>query len=109
MAALQEAEQLLTKMTQAEKARILQWIVKDIGNAFPGIERHPDVCGGVPCIVRKRIPVWVLVQARLLGVSDAELLRCYPTLRAEDVADAWAYYGIHQEEIDQQIAENEEE
>lgn len=108
MTAFQQAEQLLTKMTPAEKARILQWIVKDIGNAFPGIERHSDVCGGAPCIVRTRIPVWVLVQARLSGMSDAELLRCYPTLRAEDIADAWAYYGAHQEEIIREINDNEE-
>jgi uncharacterized protein (DUF433 family) len=108
MTALQEAERLLTTMTPAEKAQILQWIVKDLGNAFPGIESHPDVCGGVPCIVRTRIPVWTLVQARLLGTSDADLLRCYPTLRAEDLADAWAYYGAHREEITRQITENEE-
>lgn len=108
MTALQEAERLLTTLTPAEKAQILQWIVKDIGNAFPGIESHPDVCGGVPCIVRTRIPVWILVQARLLGTSDADLLRCYPTLRAEDLADAWAYYGAHREEITRQITENEE-
>ncbi|MDY0095072.1 MAG: DUF433 domain-containing protein [Candidatus Vecturithrix sp.] len=84
MTVLQQAEQLLTSMTPAEKAQVLQWIVKDIGNAFPGIESRPGVCGGVPCIVRTRIPVWTLVQARLLETSDAELLRCYPSLRAED-------------------------
>jgi uncharacterized protein (DUF433 family) len=108
MSVLQEAEKLLVTMTPAEKAQLLQWIVRDIGNAFPGIESHPRVCGGVPCIVRTRIPVWVLAQARLLGTSDADLLRCYPTLRAEDLANAWAYYGAHHEEIERQIAENEE-
>lgn len=108
MTTLQEAERLLTAMSPAEKARILQWIVKDIGNVFPGIENNPDVCGGVPCIVRTRIPVWVLVQARLRGVQDAELLRCYPTLRAEDLADAWAYYGAHRDEITRQITDNED-
>ncbi len=109
MTVLQEAEQLLTTMQPAEKAQMLQWIVKDMGDAFPGIASHPEVCGGVPCIVRTRIPVWALVQARLLGSTDAELLRCYPTLRAEDVVDAWAYYRAHRHEITQQIADNEEE
>jgi len=108
MTILQEAEHVLITMTPAEKARVLQWLVKDIGNAFPGVESRPDVCGGVPCIVRTRIPVWTLVQARLLGTSDADLLRCYPTLRAEDLADAWAYYGAHREEVNQHIRENEE-
>ena len=109
MTALQEAERLLTTMSPAEKAQMLQWIVKDIGDAFPGIDSHPEVCGGVACIVRTRIPVWVLVQARLLGTTDADLLRSYPTLRAEDLADAWAYYRAHRDEITQQIADNEED
>jgi uncharacterized protein (DUF433 family) len=52
--------------------------------------------------------VWGLEQARRLGTSEAELLQCYPTLRAEDLANAWAYVRSHQEEIDQQIRENEE-
>ncbi len=96
MTALQEAEKLMTGMTPGEKAHILQWLVRDVGNAFPGIESHPNVCGGDPCVIRTRIPVWVLVRGRLSGVSDADLLRCYPDLRAEDLANAWAYYGSHQ-------------
>lgn len=108
MTALQQTEQLLTLLTPSEKAAILQWIVRDIGNAFPGIESRPGVCGGAPCIVRTRIPVWVLIQARLSGTPDAEVLRSYPTLRAEDLADAWAYYGVHRSEIERQIKENEE-
>jgi uncharacterized protein (DUF433 family) len=105
---IQEAEKLLTTMTRAEKAQILQWVVRDLGDAFPGIDNVPNVCGGEPCIVRTRIPVWVLVQARQLGMNEAELLRAYPTLRAEDLANAWAYYRAHRGEIEQQIHENEE-
>ena len=80
---------------------------QNLGDAFPGIDSIPGVSGGEPCIVRTRIPVWVLVQARRLGTSEAELLRAYPTLRAEDLANAWAYARLHREEIDQQIHENE--
>ena len=108
MSTLQEVEKLLSVMTRAEKAQLLQWVVRDLGDAFPGIESAPDVCGGAPCIVRTRIPVWVLEQYRRLGASDAELLRSYPTLRAEDLANAWAYIRSHREEIEQQIRENEE-
>ena len=107
MNTLQEAERLLAGMTRAEKAQMLQWVVRELGDAFPGIDGTPGVSGGEPCVVRTRIPVWVLVQARLLGTSEADLLRCYPTLRAEDLANAWAYYRAHREEIEQQIAENE--
>ncbi|MFQ5740007.1 MAG: DUF433 domain-containing protein [Acidobacteriota bacterium] len=107
MHALQEIEKLLPTLPRAEKAQVLQWVARDLGEAFPGIESTPGVCGGEPCIVRTRIPVWVLVQARRLGTSEADLLRSYPTLRAEDLADAWAYARAHQEEIEQQILANE--
>ena len=70
--------------------------------------KYFDICGGDPCIVRTRIPVWVLVRARQLGTSEAEILRCYPSLRAEDLINAWAYYRAHRDQIDQQIRENED-
>ncbi|MBI3796114.1 MAG: DUF433 domain-containing protein [Deltaproteobacteria bacterium] len=107
MSTLREAEKLLSAMTRAEKAQLLQWVVGDLGDAFPGVDSIPGVCGGEPCIVRTRIPVWVLEQARRLGTSEGELLQCYPTLRAEDLVHAWAYVRSHRDEIEQQIRENE--
>ena len=107
MHALQEIEKLLPALTCAEKAQVLQWVARDLGEAFPGIESTPGICGGEPCIVRTRIPVWVLVQAQRLGTSEADLLRSYPMLRAEDLAQAWAYARAHREEIEQQILANE--
>ncbi|MHB8627772.1 MAG: DUF433 domain-containing protein [Aggregatilineales bacterium] len=106
-ATLQQIESLLGEMSRAEKAQVLQWIARDLGDAYPGIESIPGVSGGEPCIVRTRIPVWVLVQARNLGVSEADLLRDYPTLYAEDLANAWAYYRSHRAEVDVQIHDNE--
>ena len=84
----EEKEKLLSDLTRAEKAEILQWIVRDIGDAFPGIESKPGVMGGVACLSRTRIPVWLLEQARRLGTTEADLLRDYPTLTAQDLADA---------------------
>jgi uncharacterized protein (DUF433 family) len=107
MTILENAEKLLASMSRAEKAQILQWVVRDLGDAFPGIDSKPNVSGGEPCIVRTRIPVWTLVRARQLGVSDGEILSAYPTLRAEDLANAWAYYRVHSAEIEAQIIENE--
>ena len=104
----EEVKEILSNLTRAEKAELLQWVVQDLGDAFPGIEKTPGVCGGEPCIVRTRIPVWVLEQARRLGASDAEILRSYPTLRASDLVNAWAYVRSHKDEIDRQIRENEE-
>jgi uncharacterized protein (DUF433 family) len=83
-------------------------VVRDLGDAFPGVESIPGVCGGEPCIVRTRIPVWVLEQARQLGTSEADLLRAYPTLRAQDLANAWAYVRTRRDEIEEQIRANEE-
>lgn len=108
MSTLEEAERLLLLMTRAEKAQVLQWVVRDLGDAFPGIDSDARVCQGEPCIVRTRIPVWLLVRARQLGTSEADLLRCYPTLRAEDLTNAWAYSRAHRDDIERQIQENEE-
>ena len=46
----------LSRLSSAEKAELLQWVARDIGSAFPGIDSHPDICGGEPRIVRTRIP-----------------------------------------------------
>jgi uncharacterized protein (DUF433 family) len=107
MSALETAEQLLAKLTRAEKAQLLQWTARDLGDAFPGVESSTGVCGGEPCVVRTRIPIWVLEQARRLGTSEAQLLIAYPSLRAEDLANAWAYVRSHREEISEQINANE--
>ncbi len=108
MSTLEKAQKLVSAMTRAEKAQLLQWVVRDLGDAFPGIESTAGVCGGEPCIVRTRIPVWLLLRARQMGTSEADLLRSYPTLRAEDLANAWAYCRAHRDEIERQIRDDEE-
>jgi uncharacterized protein (DUF433 family) len=105
---LSDIERELATLSPGEKAQLLQWIARDLGQSSPGIESTPGVCGGDPCIVRTRIPVWILEQMRRQGVSEADILRNYPTLRAEDLANAWAYVRAHGEEIERQIKENEE-
>ncbi len=104
-----EAEQLVAGMSRAQKAQLLQWIVRDLGDAFPGIENVADVMSGAPCIARTRIPVWLLEQARRLGTSESDLLRNYPTLTAQDLANAWSYVRSHRSEIELQIANNEQD
>ena len=104
----QNLEKIYKGLSRSDKAQLLQWAARDLGDAFPGIESNPQVCGGEACIVRTRIPVWLLAQARRLGTSEADLLRSYPTLRAEDITNAWAYERSHRKEIDAQIKANEE-
>lgn len=102
-----EAEALLSRLTRGEKARLLQRVAQDLGDAYPGIDVIDEVCGGEPVIVRTRIPVWLLEHARRLGSSEADLLRSYPALRAEDLANAWAYVRSHRDQIAEQIREHE--
>ncbi|HET6882935.1 MAG TPA: DUF433 domain-containing protein [Pirellulales bacterium] len=108
MSNLSELEQQLASLSPAEKVQVLQWVARDVGGSFPGIESMPGVCGGEPCIIRTRIPVWILERARQLGSSEADVLQAYPTLRAQDIVNAWAYVAAHREEIERQIRENEE-
>ncbi|MBX9791983.1 MAG: DUF433 domain-containing protein [Pirellulales bacterium] len=84
---------------------LLQGVLKRSHEA--GIESSPEICGGEPRIVRTRIPVWSLVQLRRLGLSDTDILKSYPTLRAEDLVHAWAYATWRRSEIDEQIRQHE--
>ena len=61
---------------------------------------------GSPKNINIQIPVWLLVRQRQLGVGEEEILHDYPTLRAEDLSNAWNYYRAHRDEVEAQIAEN---
>ncbi len=101
-------EKSISELSRGEKARLLQWLMKDLSDDFAGIESRPGVCGGSACIVRTRIPVWILENARRQGVTESELLQDYPALTAQDLANAWTYVRSHREEIEREIIENEE-
>ncbi len=105
-ASLRKVEEILPSLSPGEKAQLLQWVVSDLGGVFPGIEKTPGVSGGEACIARTRIPVWLLVQQRDLGISEAQMLYDYPTLSSEDLNNVWNYYRAHKVEIDEQIIEN---
>jgi uncharacterized protein (DUF433 family) len=108
MSRLEEIENAASQLSPAEKAQLLESMARELGQAFVGIESNPRVCGGEPCIVRTRIPVWLLEQGRRLGTSEADLLRAFPTLRAVDLVNAWSYVRTHLDEINAQIKANEE-
>ena len=105
---LKELESQLFTLTPAEKAQALKLLALDIAHAWPGIEKMPGVAGGAACVVRTRIPVWVLEGYRRMGWSEARILENYPTLRAADLVNTWAYADAHPDEIEQAIRENEE-
>jgi uncharacterized protein (DUF433 family) len=55
------------------------------------ITTDPNVCHGKACIAGTRIMVSVVLDNLAAGADVAEILRLYPSLRAEDVAAAIAY------------------
>ena len=107
MSTVQEIE--VSKMSRSEKVQLLQLLVRDLSGEFEGIEKTEGVCGGSARIRQSRIPVWSLENHRRQGVSEAELLQNYPSLAAQDLANAWSYVRSHQDELDREIAENEED
>lgn len=104
---LQELESQLAALTRAEKAEVLKRLAQEVANVWSGIERTPGVAGGDACIVRTRIPVWVLENWRGLGWTEAQILESYPMLRAADLVNAWSYAEAHGDEIRTAIQENE--
>ena len=104
---LNEAERVIANLSESDKAQLLRWLEKQVRNGFAGIEKTENVMGGAACVGQTRIPVWMLEQARRQGVSEVDLLRNYPQISAQDLANAWDYVNAHQAEIENQIKENE--
>ncbi|GAA6618738.1 hypothetical protein NUACC26_045490 [Scytonema sp. NUACC26] len=47
------------------------------------------------------------MEARELGISEAQLLQDYPHITAADLVNAWAYADAHSQEIEAAIRANE--
>jgi hypothetical protein len=84
MTTIEEAETLISRMTRGEKALLLERVARDLADAFPGIDVIDGVCS-----------------------TEVDLLRAYPGLRAEDLANVWAYVRAHRDEVYEQIRANE--
>lgn len=104
---LTQLENQILSLSISEKASILQSLISIINSNAKGILKIPNVCGGEACIAGTRIPVWLLVEARQLGISEAQLLLDYPHLSAADLVSAWAYAEAYSEEIKAAIQANE--
>ena len=105
---LKELEAQLLDLTPQEKNQAIELLSQNLGISGRGIEKTPGVCGGSACIRQTRIPVWILVNARNIGISEVQLLKDYPTISATDLSNAWTYASLHSEEIASVIRENEE-
>lgn len=104
---LKDLEAELASLTKAERAQLLQRLALDFVNAWPGVEKIVGVAGGEACIVRTRIPIWTLASYRRQGCSEARILANFPSLRAADLVNAWAYADANRVEIDRAIETNE--
>lgn len=51
----------------------------------------PLICHGQVCIKGTRVPVAVILDNLSEGVTEAEVLRSYPTLTSEDIKAALGY------------------
>lgn len=108
--------QFIGSMSNSQSQELLQEIATRSAVSWetPGDLQHslivktPDVCGGAACMIRTRIPVWVLEQMRRLGVPEVEILQSFPSLKAVDLVQAWSYANQHRDEIDAAIRLNEE-
>ncbi len=58
---------------------------------FTRITVSPDQMAGVPCIRGLRIPVATIVGMVAEGMANADILKAYPDLQAEDIAEALRY------------------
>jgi len=103
----QELETQLLALTPTEKAEAIQILTQTLNQNSYRITKTPDFCGGEACIANTRIPIWLLVESRHLGINEAQILDDYPHLSAADLVNIWAYANAHPEEIETAIQKNE--
>src|SRR5262245_64233651 len=64
------------------------------------ITRDPAVMGGKPCIRGMRVTVGTVVGLVAAGHTRDEILREYPYLEADDIAEALSYAAWRAEEVE---------
>jgi uncharacterized protein (DUF433 family) len=68
------------------------------------ITADPELMGGRPCIRGIRITVGTIVGLVAAGHSRDEILRLYPYLEPDDIAEALAYAAWRSDEFEVAIA-----
>lgn len=75
---------------------------------YRNIERDPARCGGQPVVGGTRIRVGIVLGCYRQGMSVEEIIQQYPSLKPADVHDALAYAHDHLEEIEADLAADDE-
>lgn len=63
-----------------------------------------NVMGGKPCIRGMRVTVGMIVGLVASGYSNADILKAYPYLEAEDIREALSYAAWRVEEVELPLA-----
>lgn len=105
---IRDIEPQLLSLSPGEKLEAIQILSRSLSRNWRGISKTTGVCGGEACIEGTRIPIWVLVSFRQLGVKDSDQLYNYPTLTASDLANAWTYAAANPDEIAAAIKANDD-
>jgi|CXWL01.1.fsa_nt_gi uncharacterized protein (DUF433 family) len=72
------------------------------------IEQDPARCGGQSVVVGTRIRVATVLACYRQGMSVEEIVQQYPALKPADVHDALAYAYDHMDEIEADLAADDE-
>ena len=95
----------LSKRTRYGLASITEVILYEIG--FNDRELVKEISKVIGC-EHSEVKIKVIDRIKFNRVDIVKVLKSYPSLRAEDLVSAWAYYRAHRDEIEQQIRENED-
>jgi uncharacterized protein (DUF433 family) len=75
---------------------------------YRNIEKVPGRCGGRAVVVGTRIRVSIILTLYRQGMTVEEIVQQYPHIRPADVHDALAYAYHHPDEIEADIAADDE-
>jgi uncharacterized protein (DUF433 family) len=75
---------------------------------YRNIEQDPTRCGGQPVVGGTRIRVGIILRCYRQGMSVEEIVQQYPSLKPADVHDALAYAYDHLDEIETDLAADDE-
>jgi Protein of unknown function (DUF433) len=70
---LTELQTNLLSLLPGEKAEAIDLLNNSLAKNWRGITKKIGVCDGSACITGTRIPIWVLINAHNLGISESML------------------------------------
>jgi uncharacterized protein (DUF433 family) len=75
---------------------------------YRNIEKDAARCGGQPVVLGTRIRVATILACYRQGMRVEEIVQDYPAIKPADVHDALAYAYDHMDEIEADLAADEE-